>query len=366
MKKSIKSNESGSGGKYVSGGYLTSTGRLYASKPGPKYSSNNKSTPQSCYDGQYIGNCYLTSTGRIYKSKPGPKFLNPTINDINDSSSFNEGYLTSTGRLYKSKPGPKSKKDLMDSRSLTNVLDNLSIIDNTQNFYSNSYNNDNYNNERQQELIRIRPPNNQVNNFKNRDIYNNINNIVFNNYDDANNYNNLDINDMNKNKIENNNKEKEEINKKIKKYNIRLIISDDYIKIEENKKEKNINDKENEKGDKDEDKRKEDESDFFTDSLNSLSEFSIDSTIIKLKNDLSKNDICNHKNEEKEKSASGNIISLEKYKVKKCIICVKHFNKSEKLGMLKCEHCFHLNCIINWFDLGQKNECPLCKKRQFN
>ena len=362
MKKSIKSNESGSGGKYVSGGYLTSTGRLYASKPGPKYSSNNKFTPQACYDGQYLGNCYLTSTGRIYKSKPGPKFLNPTVNN---SSSFNEGYLTSTGRLYKSKPGPKSKKDLMDSRSLTNVLDNLSIIDNSQNFYPNNYKIDNYNNENQEEPNRIRQSNNQINNFKNRDIYNNINNNVFNNYNnDDNNYNNLNINDINED-----NKEKEEMNKKIKKYNIRLIISDDYIKIEENKKETNINNKE--KGQKDEEKRKEkeDESDFFIDSLNSLSKFSIDSTMIKLKNDLSADklkEIYNPKNEEKEKSESENILSLEKFKVKKCIICAKHFNKSEKLGALKCEHCFHLNCIINWFDLGQKNECPICKKRQFN
>ena len=164
-----KGKRSSGGGRYVSGGYLTSTGRLYASKPGPKSSSNSSylSSSNKSYSnkggGQYIGSGYLTSTGRIYKSKPGPKSNYPTEND---SYSFTNGYITSTGRLYKSKPGPKSKIDYNYSRSLTNVFDNLSInsFNHNSDYYDNYYNNNVYNFQPQDHL-RIRPRQNQINNF---------------------------------------------------------------------------------------------------------------------------------------------------------------------------------------------------------
>ena len=215
----------GGSGRYVSGGYLTSTGRLYTSKPGPKSNSNSG-------NGQYIGSGYLTSTGRIYKSKPGPKSSFPTEND---SYSFSNGYLTSTGRLYKSKPGPKSRIDnKADSRSLTNVLDNLSLLSNSHNFdYPN--NNNSYYVERSFGPLRIRPQNHQINNFYDRHLDNN-NNYNFGNINQGNFSieNNLNINYINEQS--NNKNEEDELNIKIKKYQIKIILSDDYIKEKKPKK----------------------------------------------------------------------------------------------------------------------------------
>ena len=117
--------------------------------------------------------------------------------------------------------------------------------------------------------------------------------------------------------------------------------------------------------------KKEEESDYFSESFKSLPKDSIDSTIIKLKYNLSMKDakeIYNCKNEKKKKkeeSESESVAVGGKYQNKECIICMKHFKKNEKLGMLKCEHCFHINCIISWFDIGKK-ACPLCKEKQFN
>ena len=101
-----------------------------------------------------------------------------------------------------------------------------------------------------------------------------------------------------------------------------------------------------------------------------MTKYSIDSTIIKLKNNLSSDklkeiynskDEKNEENEEKQISESESVLSVGQYRMKECIICAKHFKKNEKLGMLRCEHCFHINCIIIWFE--RKNECPICKKK---
>ena len=345
-----------SDGQYVNGGYLTSTGRLYTSKPGPKSTSNSNNNNSG--GGKNIGPGYLTTTGRIYKSKPGPK---SSINTENDNITFNSGYLTSTGRLYKSKPGPKSKNEFSDSKSLTYVLENLSI---------DSYNqNNNHILERNQENIRIRPHYNQINNFNNRDLeINDINNNI------RNNINNINFVDLEKNI------NKDEFNNRIKKYMIKIIISDDYIREKKEKNNYNNNEKEeeeeeNEEYEEEENKnikkdRKEknnnklkikekikdiNESDNFYDSFKSLPIDSIDSTIINLKNDLS----INIKKVKSENADDGG-----KHKINECKICLNHFNKNEKLGMLICEHCFHINCIINWFNLGKKL-CPICKNKQY-
>ena len=345
-----------SDGQYVNGGYLTSTGRLYTSKPGPKSTSNSNNNNSG--GGKNIGPGYLTTTGRIYKSKPGPK---SSYNTENDNITFNSGYLTSTGRLYKSKPGPKSKNEFSDSKSLTYVLENLSI---------DSYNqNNNHILERNQENIRIRPHYNQINNFNNRDLeINDTNN---------NNINNINFVDLEKNI------NKDEFNNKIKKYMIKIIISDDYIREKKEEKKNNNNKKEEEEEEEEKNEeyeekenknikkdRKEknnnklkikekikdiDESDNFKDSFKSLPIDSIDSTIINLKNDLS----INIKKEKSENADDGG-----KHKINECKICLNHFNKNEKLGMLICEHCFHINCIINWFNLGKKL-CPICNNKQY-
>jgi len=348
-----------SDGQYVNGGYLTSTGRLYTSKPGPKSTSNSNNNNSG--GGKNIGPGYLTTTGRIYKSKPGPK---SSINTENDNITFNSGYLTSTGRLYKSKPGPKSKNEFSDSKSLTYVLENLSI---------DSYNhNNNHVLEKNQENIPIKPHYNQINNFNNRDLeINDINNNI------RNNINNINFVDLEKNI------NKDEFNNRIKKYMIKIIISDDYIREKKEEKKNNNNKKEEEEEEEEKNEeyeekenknikkdRKEknnnklkikekikdiDESDNFKDSFKSLPIDSIDSTIINLKNDLS----INIKKEKSENADDGG-----KHKINECKICLNHFNKNEKLGMLICEHCFHINCIINWFNLGKKL-CPICKNKQY-
>ena len=42
-----------------------------------------------------------------------------------------------------------------------------------------------------------------------------------------------------------------------------------------------------------------------------------------------------------------------------CCICLDKFEDGEKISTLKCNHCFHEECIDNWL---QKNlTCPLCR-----
>nr|XP_027187349.1 probable E3 ubiquitin-protein ligase ZFP1 [Cicer arietinum] len=42
-----------------------------------------------------------------------------------------------------------------------------------------------------------------------------------------------------------------------------------------------------------------------------------------------------------------------------CIICQDEFKKEEKIGILQCEHEYHVECITKW--LLVKNTCPICK-----
>nr|XP_004489087.2 RING finger protein 44-like [Cicer arietinum] len=42
-----------------------------------------------------------------------------------------------------------------------------------------------------------------------------------------------------------------------------------------------------------------------------------------------------------------------------CIICQEEFKNKEKIGILRCGHEYHLDCITKW--LVVKNVCPLCK-----
>jgi len=55
---------------------------------------------------------------------------------------------------------------------------------------------------------------------------------------------------------------------------------------------------------------------------------------------------------------------LEKYKQNdkpsniECSICLNNIDSSHyKLG---CDHCFHINCINEWYK-RQHNDCPLCR-----
>ena len=375
------------GGRYVSGGYITSTGRLYASKPGPKssssksyYSSGNKSSYNNGGGGgHYIGSGYLTSTGRIYKSKPGPKSSVPTEND---NYSFTNGYITSTGRLYKSKPGPKSKYEISDSRSLTNVLDNLSLNsnnyhhnynrnynlnnDSNYNINHNNYNsNYNQNDYHLQNPFRIRPMENLIND----DNLFNINNYNFNrndfgffnfsNYDDP---PEDDFNFIPKNK-------ENDLDYKIKKYKIKVINTNKYLvninkTIEEKKQEEDEKETKSgtEKGDLP--KKKDEDNDNFIEPFKSKVK---KNEIMKLKKNLSSNEtkeIYKNENEEKKEkeSLSESVVEVGKYEEVKCIICLGYFKINENIGVLKCEHYFHIDCIINWFDTKKDNKCPICKE----
>ncbi|CAI8593188.1 unnamed protein product [Vicia faba] len=47
-----------------------------------------------------------------------------------------------------------------------------------------------------------------------------------------------------------------------------------------------------------------------------------------------------------------------------CIICQEEFKNQEKIGVIKCEHEFHADCITQWLLL--KNSCPICKLEALN
>ncbi|OAF68189.1 hypothetical protein A3Q56_04061 [Intoshia linei] len=49
----------------------------------------------------------------------------------------------------------------------------------------------------------------------------------------------------------------------------------------------------------------------------------------------------------------------------KCHICIKTFNKSDKIKILMCKHAFHSVCINPWFFDFKKNTCPTCKTEIF-
>jgi hypothetical protein len=43
-----------------------------------------------------------------------------------------------------------------------------------------------------------------------------------------------------------------------------------------------------------------------------------------------------------------------------CCICLDKFVENGESVVLKCNHRFHTNCIINWFE--QELTCPLCRR----
>ncbi|CAK8534998.1 unnamed protein product [Lathyrus sativus] len=42
-----------------------------------------------------------------------------------------------------------------------------------------------------------------------------------------------------------------------------------------------------------------------------------------------------------------------------CIICQEEFESKENVGILACDHVFHVGCITQWLLI--KNKCPICK-----
>jgi len=44
----------------------------------------------------------------------------------------------------------------------------------------------------------------------------------------------------------------------------------------------------------------------------------------------------------------------------KCLVCQFAYEEGEELRKLKCDHCFHKECIDEW--LGSKDTCAFCRK----
>lgn len=47
-----------------------------------------------------------------------------------------------------------------------------------------------------------------------------------------------------------------------------------------------------------------------------------------------------------------------------CSICLEHFEGSEHVRVLPCQHCYHVKCIDRWF--GDHPNCPTCKRSYSN
>ncbi|KAL2456421.1 Uncharacterized protein Adt_46802 [Abeliophyllum distichum] len=42
-----------------------------------------------------------------------------------------------------------------------------------------------------------------------------------------------------------------------------------------------------------------------------------------------------------------------------CVVCQGEYEENERVGILRCGHEYHVDCITTW--LLQKNVCPICK-----
>ena len=48
-----------------------------------------------------------------------------------------------------------------------------------------------------------------------------------------------------------------------------------------------------------------------------------------------------------------------------CSICLENINKEQSYTLPECNHCFHTNCIMHWFRIGNTN-CPYCNNNGVN
>lgn len=48
-----------------------------------------------------------------------------------------------------------------------------------------------------------------------------------------------------------------------------------------------------------------------------------------------------------------------------CSICLENINNEQCYTLPECNHCFHTNCIIHWFRMGNTN-CPYCNNSGIN
>jgi len=50
-----------------------------------------------------------------------------------------------------------------------------------------------------------------------------------------------------------------------------------------------------------------------------------------------------------------------KFQFKECLICMEEFKNEEKIAILKCEHCYHDDCIKDWIKRAKGIFCPFCQ-----
>ena len=57
--------------------------------------------------------------------------------------------------------------------------------------------------------------------------------------------------------------------------------------------------------------------------------------------------------------------TLKKKLLDECSICLAEMKEKDKVIILECNHIYHKDCIMIWFQKNNIN-CPLCRKSLFN
>ncbi|XP_047175673.1 probable E3 ubiquitin-protein ligase ZFP1 [Vigna umbellata] len=52
-------------------------------------------------------------------------------------------------------------------------------------------------------------------------------------------------------------------------------------------------------------------------------------------------------------------VTSQEQEIDLCVICQDEYKNQEEIGILRCQHKYHANCIRRW--LHEKNVCPICK-----
>jgi len=56
--------------------------------------------------------------------------------------------------------------------------------------------------------------------------------------------------------------------------------------------------------------------------------------------------------------------TLRENLVDDCSICLNNLKKEDKVLILKCNHLYHSECLLEWFN-KDNNNCPLCREILF-
>ena len=56
--------------------------------------------------------------------------------------------------------------------------------------------------------------------------------------------------------------------------------------------------------------------------------------------------------------------TLETKLLDECSICLADMEEKDKIIILECDHIYHKDCIMEWFERGNIN-CPMCREKLF-